>query len=628
MRDLAIDIDIDADGLVHVTETYEWDFGDREGLGLRRELAQRFSWPEDPELMRVYEYEDMWIASPSGAPAEGWIAGDGAYLVLDLGAPDGSDDTRTGVQTYELSYTVRGALNAIRDDDDVPDQDEFFWNVTGAEWNNLIEQVTTTVTGPEGITDVRCWEGTDGNDQPCQSQVDGATATFTSGPLEPGEEQTVAVAFGPGTFADTDPILAERTGEVVGLTATQQRIDRFTGPIMSLWEHHAGIVLLGVLLLYAALAVRRRRQGRDQQFVGRPPGTLPPEPDRGLHPVEPVRREPVVAVRFTPPEGLRPAEARWLWRKQLGSNAVAATLVDLAVRGFLTIQSADTDSRGRPRGWILSRTDAQQERAAQLLAYERVLVERIFGDRHRIALNALRSSGGMRTAVKQFETTLAEHIDGEGLFTRPVPAWGRTTGKRRPWWTTAMIVLLLAVFAGGGLEWLPPSAIELGFLAIFILAGWWVVDRLTRKSGLGRSGTGRALYDQMRGFHQYLATAEAHQIRFEESTDVFSRYLPYAIVFEETDRWARIFADLARDGRAPDMTTWYAGAPTAGALAVGTVTLGSALSSFTAAASSAFSPPRTSGSSGSSGFSGGSSGGSSGGGSAGGGGGGGGGGGW
>src|SRR5690625_6494437 len=95
---------------------------------------------------------------------------------------------------------------------------------------------------------------------------------------------------------------------------------------------------------------------------------LPPEPDRGLHPVEPVRREPVVAVRFTPPEGLRPAEARWLWRKQLGSNAVAATLVDLAVRGFLTIQSADTDSRGRPRAWILGRTDPQKARAAQLLA--------------------------------------------------------------------------------------------------------------------------------------------------------------------------------------------------------------------------------------------------------------------
>src|SRR5699024_7710934 len=104
VRDLAIDIQIDDGGLVHVTETYDWDFGDREGLGFRRELAQRFTWPDDPELMRVYEYQDMWIDSPSGAPAEGWIAGDGAYLVLDLGAPDGSGDTRTGVQTYELRY--------------------------------------------------------------------------------------------------------------------------------------------------------------------------------------------------------------------------------------------------------------------------------------------------------------------------------------------------------------------------------------------------------------------------------------------------------------------------------------------------------------------------------------------
>ena len=47
------------------------------------------------------------------------------------------------------------------------------------------------------------------------------------------------------------------------------------------------------------------------------------------------------------------------------------------------------------------------------------------------------------------------------------------------------------------------------------------------------------------GFKQYLETAEADQIRFEEASAVFSRYLPYAIVFGVADRWARTFQKVA-----------------------------------------------------------------------------------
>src|SRR5699024_808477 len=154
--------------------------------------------------------------------------------------------------------------------------------------------------GPAGITDVRCWEGTASADHPCEGQVDGSTATFTAGPLDPGAEKTIAVAFPAGTFAQTAPILSERTDEVIGLTATQQRAARVTEPVAAVWEHHGLFVLGGVVWLYAVLVVRRRRRGRDQQFVGFPPGTL--AQDGGSHPVEPVRRAPVVAVRFTPPE--------------------------------------------------------------------------------------------------------------------------------------------------------------------------------------------------------------------------------------------------------------------------------------------------------------------------------------
>jgi hypothetical protein len=53
----------------------------------------------------------------------------------------------------------------------------------------------------------------------------------------------------------------------------------------------------------------------------------------------------------------------------------------------------------------------------------------------------------------------------------------------------------------------------------------------------------------------YIATAETQEARFAEQENLFSRYLPYAVVFGLTEKWARAFAGLAN--RAD--TSWYVG---------------------------------------------------------------------
>ena len=66
--------------------------------------------------------------------------------------------------------------------------------------------------------------------------------------------------------------------------------------------------------------------------------------------------------------------------------------------------------------------------------------------------------------------------------------------------------------------------------------------------------------DQVEGFKTYLATAEADQLKFEEGEDIFSKYLPWAIIFELADRWAKICGDLVAMGRLPNETPyWYIG---------------------------------------------------------------------
>ncbi|MCE1178386.1 MAG: DUF2207 domain-containing protein [Micrococcales bacterium] len=84
-----------------------------------------------------------------------------------------------------------------------------------------------------------------------------------------------------------------------------------------------------------------------------------------------------------------------------------------------------------------------------------------------------------------------------------------------------------------------------------------------------RTAEGSAARVQAMAFEKYLATAEAGQIRFEEARDVFSRFLPYAIVFGVAEHWAKVFGDVARQARMSGMAdaavdatldlTWFDG---------------------------------------------------------------------
>ena len=79
-----------------------------------------------------------------------------------------------------------------------------------------------------------------------------------------------------------------------------------------------------------------------------------------------------------------------------------------------------------------------------------------------------------------------------------------------------------------------------------------------------RTAEGSAVLAQSEGFKQYLVTAEANQIKWEEAQDIFSRYLPYAIVFGVASQWAGTFRAGGRGGRGRRDTRsraplWYVG---------------------------------------------------------------------
>ena len=73
-----------------------------------------------------------------------------------------------------------------------------------------------------------------------------------------------------------------------------------------------------------------------------------------------------------------------------------------------------------------------------------------------------------------------------------------------------------------------------------------------------RTAKGSALYSRVLGFRRLFDEGDEDvRARFAEQHDIFSQYLPYAMVFGVTEKWARIFAGLGAEE--VGAASWYTG---------------------------------------------------------------------
>jgi len=343
----------------------------------------------------------------------------------------------------------------------------------------------------------------------------------------------------------------------------------------------AGLILIPGLAGVVWLATNR---GRDRRFAGQTPG-LTPTSGAVEEPVPLIGAGPV-AVQFQPPEGLRPGQLGTLIDEQANVLDVTATIVDLAVRGHLRIVELEREHWFSSRDWRLERLPSG---TGDLLAYEKLLYDGLFETGEQVLLSSLKKTFAER--MGKVQTALYEDVTRAGWFR------GRPDKVRGVWQVAGIGLIIAGAIAtfilGHELHWAPVGiAVILLGLALFFFA-----SRMP-----ARTAAGTAVLAQAKGFREYIRTAEAEQLRFEEGQDIFSRYLPYAVVFGETDRWVKVFGPLAAAAASAGTSpTWYAG-PTGW----DPTHFGASMGGFTSSASSTLSSSASS-SSGGSGFSGGGS---------------------
>ncbi|HJR41703.1 MAG TPA: DUF2207 domain-containing protein [Gemmatimonadaceae bacterium] len=533
------DIAVERDGDIDVTERIQAHFtGEWNGLyrkvPVQYRTPQGFNWSIRLEL--VSATDDL------GAPLRTEMSREGHYVVYKVWVPGARDATRTVL----LRYRAKNALRFFEE------HDELYWNVTGDEWDVALGMVTARVALPAGATGIRA------------TSFNGAYGSTATEAAVTVEDTGVRIVM-PRKLEFREGLTAV-VGWDKGLVPEPTATDRSLGFLASNWP-----LLFPIVVLAGMLALWWRR--------GRDPRRLP------------------VSVQYEPPDGLTPAEAGTITDESADMRDITATVVDLAVRGYLRISEKEEEKlfgllkgeeyvfhRGRPRA------DWQA-----LAPHERSVLEGIFDDGvDEVELSDLENE--FYKTIPEIRKSLMERLVGKRYYAaRP--------DSVRTRWRVGALVVGFAFFIGGsavsgrfGLTPVPFMIAGVASALIILIVGHNMPARTV-------AGT-RAL-EKVLGFGEFLDRVEKDRFeRVVKTPEMFERFLPFAMAFGVEKKWARAFRDIYTTP-----PSWYSG-PNAAAFNVSHFS--SSLSNMSARTASAMSSsPRSSSGSG---FSGGSSGGGGGGG--------------
>ncbi len=507
-------IAIQADGSLNVEERISYDFGFTPHHGIFRDIPVRFDYEPDSKYERLTTIDQVKVTAV-GASAKLAIEEQGRLKRLRIGD---AKKTVTGAHDYTIDYRVRGALDAYEE------HDELKWNAVGTGWEAPISHAAVTVRTPGPVVDVACFSGPLGSQLPCRQATvgDGPGATFAHDNLHPHEALTVVIGMPKGEVTVPPPILDERWAFSRAFSVTPA----------------TGAASGGILVLVMAGMARVFRIGRDRRYRGSHVdvafGSVSGEEE--TVPLFERQHDP---VELEPPDKIRPGQVGTLIDESADPLDVSATIVDLAVRGYLTIEEVPKEGWfGKPDWTLTKKKDGEG-----LLRYEELLLNGLFEGGEEVTLSSLKRHFAPR--LKKVENALYDDVVKSGWFkTRP----DRVRAKWGVVGVLAIVVALavtivLAAVSHAGLLGVP---LVVGALALMLFA----------HRAPSRTPKGYATLRRVNGFRQFIEFSEKERARFAERANLFSEYLPYAVVFGATEKWAKAFSGLD-DEVAAATRGWY-----------------------------------------------------------------------
>ncbi len=292
------------------------------------------------------------------------------------------------------------------------------------------------------------------------------------------------------------------------------------------------VIVLGIMLagLVGWAWRTTRRLCSDEMFDQLPPGLTPAAGEiASTAPAPGGEYNRTIAVAFNPPKA-RAGLAGTVVNGDAEPRQVLATIVDLAVRGFLTLTIVEDPARRSGRDWELRA--AEPRPSAPIAPAEDELLTGIFADGPVVRLGELPRRS---TVLYDHRLRLVREAYEDGWLLRV-----RGMLPSISVWIVSGGVLVTGLATGG------PILAGVGAAGA---AGGFVIATLGHRNPV-RTAEGSALRIQSLAFKMYLSTAEKEQFAFEEAAGIFSRYLPYAIAFGVAHHWTAVFGEIAEQARA------------------------------------------------------------------------------
>lgn len=391
-----------------------------------------------------------------------------------------ADKLISGSKVYIISYSIENALEAYSD------HDEFYWNITGNDWEVPIKKVWTEVTLPSVNSSnlkTSCFTGAfKSTEKLCSESSNKNSALFSSEKiLGAGEGLTVVVGFDKGL-----------------VTVNPKK----PAPDYS-WIYVLGFVIWYILLPILVLVIYMLK-GRDPKI-----------------------KTAIPALFDAPNDGkkrLAPYICGTLIDESADSEDITATIVDLAIRGYLKISEVKKKSLFTDAEFLFTKTDIYKTKDKYgLNSFEEDVLEKMFDGGNEVSTQDLKKSFSS-DSLKLKNSVYDEIVEFKYFSTNPQTV--------RQVWLTIGVIALFTV------------NIPLGIMCLIFGK---FMPRKTEK--------GVEAKIQILGLKKFLSSQERQLTFQEENWYLFEKLLPYAIAFKVTEVWAKRFENLQN---IPD-TGWYSG---------------------------------------------------------------------
>ena len=411
------------------------------------------------------------------------------YRVLTIYLPDAVDTTKT----VEIDYTVRNGIRFF------PDHDELYWNVTGNDWPVPIDHASATAFLPDAA-------------------ANGIRAqAFTGFYGETGREAKVEIRGADVVFESTNP-LPMRGGMTIDIAIPKGVIHEPGAMTRLWWVIESNPILWLPVVAFVVMFGMWYLEGRD--------------PDPGMS----------VAPMYAPPDKMTPAEVGTLIDDSVDPRDITCTLVDLAVKGYLTIEEKDSKVLFFSNKDYIFHLVKPREQWTGLAEHERLLLDQVFGLGNDVSLSSL--TNHFYTAIPPLKHDIIQALKDKGMYRLdPESANAYRLG--------AVVLIALPFVIAHWAGW--ANMFASWPLAIVAIAVALIIVYLFGRQMTAKSLQGAKTWVQIAGFQEFMKRVDEQRLK-TMPPDTFEKYLAFAMALGVEHQWAKAFAGLLKDP-----PRWYVG---------------------------------------------------------------------